>query len=223
MARNYTVHSSGAGTIIRIEDETTPYLSFLAKNFPREMGRGLRHIGFWLQGELKAHVQKGGTYEKLSGIRAKSLIARYKAAHRGGEPPKPFSRKYPFGPRMKQAIGYNHSHEKLQVQVGWLSKSSARFGRMHGEHGSQAVTPRMRNMLFAIAKQMKKEGKSGYAKLMGLASNSTIERPARPVMKPVFKAKQKEIQLRLEKRIRMYLDEAATRAKRHRITKGRAA
>ncbi|WP_430735521.1 hypothetical protein [Halodesulfovibrio aestuarii] len=53
-----TLHGSAA--LCRVEDEAQGQMEWLAKNFPKEFGRALRHVGWIYRQEITAAVRSGG-------------------------------------------------------------------------------------------------------------------------------------------------------------------
>lgn len=83
--RDYRIH--GGGTFLHIQDEATPYVSFLVKRFPDLADRALRHVGHWLQGTVKAEMRAGApggsTWPDISGISRFRVIDYYRGTSRG--------------------------------------------------------------------------------------------------------------------------------------------
>ena len=180
------------GTMIRINDEAQPYLAHLARTFPNEFNRALRHVGWWLHRELKEACYKGGSpgqhWPELSLVQ-KGRWFEYASGRRNIRSLTPWA----FG-RLVYAIGYKHEPEKQRVRIGWLSKSAARRAAELQQGFETKITPKMRRFWWALDAPLSKK--------------TTLRTPARPLIEPMFKAKEHEIKERIEKRILGYLKKA---------------
>jgi len=213
--RKYPFFSDGTiGTMIRINDEAQPYLAYLARTFPKEFNRALRHVGWWLHKELKEACLQGGPpghrWPALSLMQRGRWFENYKTetmreivSDATGDERKALAKSlrrmrsltpWPFG-ELVRAIGYKHEPEKQRVRIGWLSKAAARRGAELQKGFETAVTPKMRRFWWAADAPLAKETR-------------ILRTPARPLFEPMFRAKEREIHERIENRIRMYLKTA---------------
>lgn len=198
----------GYGTMVRIEDTATPFLAFLSRTFPSEMKRALRHVGFYLRGQVKEGLASGAPggrrFKKLSEIQQYRLLdemnkamsikkRKYYAHKRMKEKDKPYAG------RMISAVTYKKSSDGWSVHIGWIRPKVASLARKLQAGFITPVTPRMRRFYFAAGIPLS-------------AGKTSFYTPPRPVMKPVFDAEKREIGVRIEKRIAAYLKGASGKA-----------
>lgn len=174
----------GGGTFVRINDTAEPYLSYLARRFPSEVNRALRHVGWWLRKELQDAVYQGGPdghpWANLSSPHVRRVFDDLK-----GFPRSP--RTNPFG-LLVRAIGYKHEAGNMRVRVGWLSRSAATRGGELQRGFTKTVTPKMRRFYWAAGVPLKKETRE-------------IRVPARDLFTTMFFLKRREINERIERRV----------------------
>jgi hypothetical protein len=216
--RDYSVYASngsGSGqTIVRILDGATPYLAEMSRKFPAIMDRAIRHGGWWLQGTIKTEFA-GGRYFKGKGASSPGW-SRYhvldfyrgknnrrgvgKFSHFGAKNRRKRGTIYnvghwnPIGGNLIHAVGYSHK-KQMQVQIGWLSASSAKLGYQFQKGGTTKVTRKTRG-LFAAAGILQPKG-------------DTLRQPARPVFDPAFSLHRSELCQIIEARFAAKLREAA--------------
>lgn len=187
--RNYGFFDAGGGTIVRIEDNVEPYLTHLARTFPDEFNRALRHVGWWCRQELQNAIYQGGPeghhWPELSEVQKYRKIDELKGRTR---PPAV----HPFG-KLVKAIGYKHEQSLMRVRVGWLSSAAAQLGAQVQRGDTTKVTPRMRRFFWAAGIPLGKD----YIRI-----------PARELFKPFFVARERDIHTRIETRIFLYLKKA---------------
>jgi hypothetical protein len=182
--RWYRFADDPLGTMIKIDDKASPWLADLAKRFPAEFNRAIRHVGWWLMKELKDAAAEGGPpghkwpalseahkYRKFDDLKYK--LARPALQH--------------FG-RLAKGIGYKHEPDQQRVRVGWLSSSLAWWGNRLQEGFDTPVTPKVRRFSWAAGVHPKK-------------STIRYRVPARPLFAPIFRQHRPTIQQKIEDRI----------------------
>ncbi|MGE4554466.1 MAG: hypothetical protein AB7D57_15245, partial [Desulfovibrionaceae bacterium] len=133
---------AGAGTIIGVEDSAGPYLDRLARELPDEFDRALRHVGWWLRGEIKQAMDDGGrpyaTWTGLSELQGSHRLDL--ALERGGFIRRGLLDERPFG-HLSAAIGYRFEKSQRRVLVGWLSRKAAGYAARLQQGFTTRVTP----------------------------------------------------------------------------------
>ena len=201
--RSYPFYASGAGSLLNIEDDAGPFLARLAREFPAELNRALRHLGWWLRQELRqgmANNAPGGEQaDPLSDIHVYRLFDDVRGRHKV----------YAIGSRRRlgarnlrmagsiygrliRAVGYRHDPGRQMVQVGWLSSAAAARAAELQAGGRQPITARMRRFAFAAGVPLGRD-------------KTHIDLPARPVIDPTFEAVRGEIPERVERRMALYI------------------
>ncbi len=167
---------------VEIKDESAPYLNHLAKTFPHELNRALRHIGWWMRKEMQDAVYRGGPasarWPRLSQIHASRTIDDAKGRFKAPAT-------HPYG-RLIRALGYRHDAAAMSVRIGWLSRAAAQQAEKLQQGERVQVTEKMRRFFWAAGVPL---------------TTSTINVPARPLIEPMFFEKRREIHARIEKRV----------------------
>lgn len=215
------------GTLVRIDDAAAPALARLARMFPAAFGRALGHLGSLIRGLIREAMEQGGPEGRawperarmtrlnrmgvLKSGRAAKTLDRWVRSKRlqlsvfdpeaGGRPSR-----NAFG-RLGGAVRYRLEKAKLQVQIGWLNASAARYGRavaiggrgtrgVFQYRGRQPVTPQMRKAFWAAGVPL-------------AADTRFIGQEERPLIKPVFDQVAPRIRPLIEQRVAFYLGGAS--------------
>lgn len=182
--RWYRFADDPMGTMIKIDDQTSPWLADLAKRFPSEFNRALRHVGWWLRTELKDAAAAGGPrghrWPALSDAQKYRRFddLKYKLAQPAVQH---------FG-RLAKGIGYKHEPDKQRVRVGWLGPTLASWGNRLQEGFETPVTSKLRRFSWAAGVHPKK-------------STTSYRVPPRPLFAPIFRQHNATIQKKIEDRI----------------------
>jgi len=186
----------GNDTFVRIRDEAHPWLQHMAREFPSELNRALRHVGWWARKELRSAIFEGGvagsSWPPLSDVQQMRRIDDLKGRLRN-------PRTHPFG-SLVRAIGYKHEPAIMRVRVGWLSRSAAAQGAKLQKGFTTQITPKMRRFFWA-------------ADIPLSGSKAVFRTPARPLFDPFFMANRRKIYARIESRILYYLNKSKKRAR----------
>ena len=180
-------------TGVTIIDRAGPYMELLARTMPAEFNRAIRHIGFWLRGQIKAGMRTGAP----GGIPWKetSRVTRIMRRVRG-------SRQYTRpGGRLAQLVRYKHDKSGMAVHIGWIDKRVSRLAYSFQEGGEQRATHKQRRLYYALGTDF------GY-----LLLGKTIKTPARQAIGPVYNLHRAEIPVRMEQRIQQYMAQSNARA-----------
>lgn len=211
---------SGGSTILRVDDEATPWLRYLATTFPNELGRALGYLGSQLRQRIKETIYAGGPlgqeWQSLADMTAKNSMQALlrnewlpasgrwskskprKASRKGGD--------MPYATKLQQAVRYSLDKQRLLLQVGWVSGSAGKFGRavqggLRGAKnsfsfaGRQPITEKMRRAFWAAGVPLSK-------------SKRVLEQPERPLVRPVFFQVRPVLQEVLETRVLSYLNKS---------------
>lgn len=185
----------GGGSLYVINDGITPYMAMLARTFPKELNRALRHVGYETQKELKAIMRSGkgpaGTqwkplsesvwmqFSRYERERGKLKLSQHGKMGTGNL----------FG-RLPRAIGYKHDVDLMRVRIGVLSKSAAVLMRSLQQGFQTDVTGKLRR-------------KFNTGNLSG--AGESITTPPRPLFAPHFRNIESGLAKRIEDRIHAYL------------------
>jgi hypothetical protein len=216
---------------LRLEDETGPYLEFLKRSFPREMRRALRSLGFWMRGEMRAAIWSGGSSigeswpERADATRSRRLTllkAGKYSERRGrwtrskklnlvrgerldlstGRKGRPLGPE-PFGNKLAAAVRYKLQPEFDRVQIGFLSPLAIRFAEavQEGRRGAR------RNMTYTETQPMGENMRRMFwaAGIPLARGRRTLRQEKRPLVEPLFRRRQAEINRRLSARVEAYL------------------
>lgn len=204
-ARYYKVYGSSAGSVT-VEDSAGPYFENLQRTFPDIVSGAVRHAAFEMQKLLKKELRRGAPGGKalkplskvtnrksLKGLRRR-VDGRLNTTTlgTGSAGRKPYQ-------RMVNAIGYEHNRRLNIARVGWLSRSASLYGQILQAGTQTRVTPTMRRY-FAANRVILGRG------------TSVIDTPARPVFGPFYRAHKDEIPKLMIRRIRLKLDQAASKS-----------
>ncbi|MFZ5586141.1 MAG: hypothetical protein ACOZHQ_09450 [Thermodesulfobacteriota bacterium] len=194
----FIAFGGAGGSMLTVNDTAAPYLAHLAKTFPGEFSRALRHVGWWLRQELKDAAYKGGVagvnWPPLTTLHKLRVLDRAKAEDMGGRMRRGLT-PWHFG-HIAKAIGYKYEPGVPRVRIGWLSRSSARLGAMVQAGFSTPVTPKMRRFFWAVGARP--------------PAGNVIASPARPLVFPMFLATRGEVLHRIELRVYEYLTKGRT-------------
>ncbi len=208
MARRiYRVYGEGQ-TVIQVKGDAAAFFQMVSQKYPQAMRSALRHGAYMAQMRLKKeflqHAPGGEAIKPLSDIQKWRSLDAFKKRRNtygraGSDGVKRLKKKnraylsyahglawgmsggkWPVGGKLAQASGYQQKTNTMHASVGWLSKSAARSGAFFQKGQKQRVTKKMRG-LFAAAGIILSRGKD------------TIEQPARPVIEPFFRNRQKWI------------------------------
>jgi hypothetical protein len=200
----------------KITDTAGPYLQLLAATFPKEAGRAVRHVAWYLREEIKrtfdapggrplqrkspieAEIQQANTMLLGSTRRGRKRAAR-RAELRGRYTGRTLYRRATpaaLGGRLRHLVRYRFDQATAKAQIGWIDDKAARIGESFQAGKVQTATPRMRRLYNIIGRRLSRQ----------------IRVPARPVIQPVYEANRAEIPRRMEQRITEYLQKANGRA-----------
>ena len=174
---------------INVVDEISPLLAYYLETHKRLISTLGKSVGYLYRQTIKGEIPEGhaGSVEYPERW---SLELRRKLDKKA---PKQF-----YG-RIRSAVGYEY--ENGVTKVGWLSKSSARIGRLQEEGYHKYVTKRMR----------------GYFRSVGinLRSQTTILNiPSRPIYTPIADELRPQIAPYMEKKLQEYMDKGKPKASR---------
>lgn len=214
---------------VAVDDQSTPFLQFLAQGFPQEYRRALRALGFWLKGKTQEAMRsRGATIGQSWPDRA--LMTRYrrltllKQGHwserlgrwtkssklklrRGAELDFHSGKKFeplgpePFGSKLLNAVRFKVEADR--VRIGFLTASASGFASavQDGRRGAY-----MRFEYPGDQPVSPNTRRMFWAAGIPLSKGKTdIKEPKRPLVKPLFDRARPEIAARLEARIQAYL------------------
>lgn len=177
--RKYKVYKS-FGKFVSIEDGVTPLLQLMYLDAPNTFLRAARHVGYRTQKRLKEEIRSGtvaGRSIKEQSFLPKSKRDAIQKRFEGDSDQlsQHYRRKKRFTGRIKshqnlvRAIGYEKRNDR--IEIGWLSRSAAKWAEMVQEGKTTVVTPKMKRYLSSI----------------GLATNKrTIRMPRQNIIEPFF-------------------------------------
>ena len=208
--------ASKGTTGILINDEVTPFMIIAATNFPKELDRAIRHVGFEVHDATKRYVRSEGHGNPLSEIQENRMIDRAKA--RGSRLRK---KKYAgdlnnSGKSLEKAIRYEHKKGSMKAIVGFASQD-ARTGtgkafqegliRTKGGFRRQVmVTPKMKRFFYLAAQGTRGASRRKLLAWAGLPVGTVIRNKPRPIFDPVYARLQSAIPRLLEKRVERNLN-----------------
>lgn len=203
--------SKGTSGII-IEDEVSAFCKIASVNFPKEVDRAVRHVGFVIHKLVKKFMKEDKHGEPLSEIQAARHVDKIKQRSdytgnriSGGR----LRRKKNAGGHsnikgrsLEQAVHFDHKRGRQKVIVGWAS-NDARFGsgKRFQEGSTVHVTKKMRKFFFWAASKARGRQKSKLLAMAGLPIGTPIKNPERKVFDPVFRSMMSKIPKILEARI----------------------
>lgn len=185
-------------SLVDVRDTVTPYLKRMVGQMPGILWSSIRGAGFWLRGEIKSDIVRGGppgsaykpredVGQALSGNKSNLLgfIGSYRGRKhkvRGGgwkairwkKPSKNILGK------LVNAVYVHQKKERLTADIGWISDTSHRTGIKHEYGFDYPVTPKMRRFFFAMGIPLSK-------------GKSRIRIPVRATYGPEYSARQGQI------------------------------
>lgn len=203
-------------TGIVVEDEVTPFMLIAAANFPKELDRAIRHVGFEIHDNVKRYIRRDGHNKSLTPIQEERTIDR--ARTRGAR-----LRRKKFagdlnqkGKSIEKAVQYEHKEGSMKAIVGFASNDARKVsGKDFQEGRTYRVTMKMKKMFFALAEKSRGKQKRRLLNLAHMPVNKKIKIPGRPIFDPVYARLQSAIPRLLEKRVERnlnLLDEASYQA-----------
>jgi len=222
------------GSLIRIEDQAGPFMAAWARTFPKEFGRALRSLGYWLKAEHGRAMRSGGrTVGRHWGERSK--VSQYR----------PFDRLRRSQFKSKWKSDATHEAGSLSAALGSSSPLTRRgsrigrvegfgSGRLHGKGGvayryepnkmqlqvgfldSSAAYARMLQGGLLGAKLrwpfMRRQPVTPKMRRMFWAagvpiskSTTVLDAAPKPLVRPLFERKRGEMLTRMELRIHAYI------------------
>ena len=136
---------------IRTENLVPPFLRKVLDEKPQWMASALKSAGWWSKKELEAGIKSGApagqTYAiGMSAARRREIDDVMYSVDSKRKP----KRSYVKLGKLRQAVKYDKTRAREGVvKVGWTSRSSVRIGSWHENGLFQAITDKMRRMLFA--------------------------------------------------------------------------
>jgi hypothetical protein len=196
--RNYSFSDAKTGTMVTVQDGVTPFLTYLAKSFPKEFTKALGSVGWWLRKRIQDAAYEENpphtNWPPLSDIQRLRTLDDVKRERLGKSLRTPAT--HAFGALVK-AVGYKRDKTLMRVRVGWLSSSAASKAAKLQAGFSTQVTGKMKRFFAA----------SG----LGIPKGATIETKGRELIRPVFEDSREEIGRRIETKISEYLGRSESR------------
>jgi len=198
-------------------DEVTPTLALLQTNFPKATDRAVRHVAFVTHLEVKKYMRGDRHGKSLRDITKTRAVERLKKINKGrrlrqksyaGDVSKD-------GKGLEKAVNFEHKKGKAIALTGWGSNDAAKVSGQRFQKGSNtAVTQKMKNMFFAMARSSRGARRR---LLFGLASKpvgTVIRNPGRPIFDPVYNKMlplyPRLMAARIERNVKLITDEAYT-------------
>lgn len=174
------------GLTVTLDDEATPWLARVTRDFPDLRRKAFKSLGWWMQGEIKAGIRSGAPGGVPYAPRRMGDLNRLRLK------PKEQVSKTVLG-KLVRAVGYQYLEGDSTAVVGWLSKSAVRLGTIAEEGKSIPVTP---NMIRRFRK----------ARVPLSPFKRTLSIPPRPTIGPMWRVLEPQVIPYLEGKFQEYLE-----------------
>lgn len=144
-----------------INDEISPAIKQLLENNKTTLRRVTKSVGWWLQDTAKDETKKGAPGGVNFKERAPHKRVRRPLGKNGHAPTSWYG-------KMRRAMGYEYDNGVLNV--GWVSRTSARYANIQEYGAMRTVTDKVRKKYFAAGVPIKK---------------NEIKIPERPIFEPL--------------------------------------